>query len=138
MQVHSLLLVPRVPLLTHPSPTANNQQLTKSQRDNQHPPHQRADSLYNVESYKESSSIKGATFLPTFCHLSTTQLPSPSAPLVTMQDFYLLLLVLLIDSCSMIIRVSTGEWTTQAKLGLLASHLALLGQLAHSRTNCNE
>jgi hypothetical protein len=46
-----------------------------------------------------------------------------------MEDFSLVMLVLLVDACSIIIRISSGEWTTNAKLGLLASHLALISQV---------
>jgi hypothetical protein len=52
-----------------------------------------------------------------------------------MEDLTLVSLVLMIDMCSVIIRVSSGEWTTGAKLGLLASHLALISQVLRNDTN---
>lgn len=114
----------------------NNQQLCKNQQDIQHP-HARADNLFHTEIYKEISNVKGAAFLLYFLiiSLSLKSFLPPLEPFIIMQDFQLLLLVLLIDACAIIIRVSTGKWSTQAKLSLLASHLALLGQVAYSATN---
>jgi hypothetical protein len=43
-----------------------------------------------------------------------------------LEDHHIIFLVFLVDIASVVIRVSSGVWSTQAKLGLLASHLALL------------
>ena len=59
----------------------------------------------------------------------------PSVTVITMEDLTLVSLVLLADICSVIIRVSSGQWTTSAKLGLLASHLALISQVLRNDTN---
>lgn len=41
-------------------------------------------------------------------------------------ETWLFLAVLILDICAVIIRVSSGEWSAQAKLSLLSSHLVLL------------
>lgn len=46
-----------------------------------------------------------------------------------METLPLMMLIFIIDLSAIIIRISAGEWTTNAKLGLLTTHLALVSQV---------
>lgn len=56
-------------------------------------------------------------------------------PTNTMGDLQFLLLIFILDAAAVIIRISSGSWSTSAKLGLLASHLALLNRVLGSMTS---
>ncbi|CZS73651.1 unnamed protein product [Fusarium graminearum] len=86
------------------------------------------DNVFLIEIYIESSIIKGPIF-PLSLAISATYTSTSSVHFITMlehgflSEVQLLMLVLLIDTCAIIIRVSEGEWTPTSKRFLLCSAL---------------